>query len=240
MAAQEYLWQGKYRILSEVDPATYYPNGINSDLPSGSGISASCFRLYFPLSPGNYFFDDNDLPPVVAPRRYFEQEDITEDAAWSLYLIQSQLDECSLASFGGEPGFLVITGDFSPDMILNLDTGKMTGRTGEMDQYVSGLNIPPDYEIDEQNYATVGSASFFRNGVGFEIPIQFTARVFNKSNPDSFIDTSFQYGLSNNWSSDRDYLILNIKNQFFLNGATATNLEYLETQKTRGFFPGPP
>ena len=109
-----------------------------------------------------------------------------------------------------------------------------------MDQYVSGLNIPADYVIDEQNYATVGSASYFRNGVGFDIPIKLTARVFSKSDPSLFIDGSFEYKLRNNWSSDRDYLILNIKNQFFINGATATNLDYLEDKKAKGFFPGPP
>ena len=179
------------------------------------------------------------MPPVRPPRRYFEQEDITDDAAWALFLVKSANPVCNPATFE-DAGFLLITGDFSPDMVLNVDTGKMTGRTGEMDQYVSLLNIPPDFEIDEQNYATVGSAAYFRNGIGFEIPIRFTARVFNKTNPTQYIDASFQYGLSNNWSSDRDYLILNIKNQFYINGATATNLEYLEYRKSEGFFPGPP
>ena len=238
--AQEYLWQGKYRTLSDVDPVTYYPKGPNIGVPLTSGISGECVRLDFPPAPTTYFFSGSDFPPIVATRTYFEQEDITDDPVWSLYLVQNTLGTCVGSATIADPGFLVITGDFSPDMVLNLDTGKMTGRTGEMDQYVSGLNIPPDYEIDEQNYATVGSASYFRNGVGFPIPIRFTARVFSKSNPSVYIDGSFEYRLSNNWSSDRDYLILNIKNQFFVDGATATNLEYLEAQKAKGFFPGPP
>lgn len=239
--ATEYLWQGKYRILSEVDPATYYPNGTDIGVPSGNGVSGECFRLDFPLSPSTYFYSGSDFPTITPRRKYFEQEDISDDPVWGLYLVYntSPYVYCTGATFA-DPGFLMITGDFSPDMILNLDTGKLTGRTGEMDQYVSGLNLPPDYEIDEQNYGTVGSASYFRNGVGFDIPIRFTARVFSKSDPSVFVDGSFEYGLRNNWSSDRDYLILNIKNQFFVNGATATNLEYLEAQKAQGFFPGPP
>jgi len=239
MAAQEYLWQGKYRVLSEVDPSVYYPNGTDVGVASGSGISADCFRLNFPIAPTTYFYGGNDFPPVRPTRVYFEQEDITDDPNWGLFLVQSVSSTCVGATFG-DAGFLVVTGDFSPDMVLNLDTGKMTGRTGEMDQYVSSLNIPPDFEIDEQNYGTIGSAAYFRNGVGFGIPVRITARVFDKSNPSRYIDGSFEYSLNNNWSSDRDYLILNIKNQFYVNGATATNLQYLEAQKAKGFFPGPP
>lgn len=237
--SQEYLWLGKYRVISDVDPSTYYPNGTEISTPPGYGLSADCFRLHFPIAPTSYFYGGSDFPPVRPPRRYFEQEDITDDPDWALFLVKSISTTC-VSSVFGDAGFLVITGDFSPDMVLNVDTGKMIGRTGEMDQYVSSLNIPPDFEIDEQNYATVGSASYFRNGVGFEIPIRFTARVFKKADPTTYIDASFQYGLSNNWSSDRDYLILNIKNQFYVSGATATNLEYLEAQKAKGFFPGPP
>jgi hypothetical protein len=237
--AQEYLWLGKYRTLSEVNPATYYPNGTNVGVPSGNGVSGECFRLHFPLSATTYFYGGFDSPPIQPLRKYFEQEDITDDPVWSLKLIYNTVGTCAGATFS-DPGFLMITGDFSPDMVLNLDTGKLTGRTGEMDQYVSGLKLPPDYVVDEQNYATVGSASYFRNGVGFDIPIRFTARVFSKSNPNIYVDGSFEYGLRNNWSSDRDYLILNIKNQFFVDGVTATNLEYLEAQKAKGFFPGPP
>jgi hypothetical protein len=237
--AQEYLWQGKYRTLSEVNPSTYYPNGMNVSVPSGSGLSADCFRLHFPIAPSSYFYGGSDFPPVKPPRIYFEQEDITDDSNWGLFLIKSISLTCLPETFG-DPGFLMVTGDFSPDMVLNLDTGKFIGRTGEMDQYVSSLNIPPDFEIDEQNYATIGSASYFRNGVGFRIPINFTARVFDKSDPNVYIDGSFNYSLSNNWSSDRDYLVLNIKNQFYVDGATATNLQYLEAQKAKGFFPGPP
>jgi hypothetical protein len=238
---REYLWQGKYRTISEFDPALYYPNGIDTGTgySSGYGVNEECYRLEFPLSPSRYFNNGSDFPRIVSPRVYFEQEDITDDPVWSFYLAKSNNVLCTGLTFS-DPGFLIITGDFSPDMALDLDSGKLIGRTAEMDQYVSSLNIPADYRIDEQNYATVGSASYFRNGVGFGIPIRFTARVFSKSNPNIYIDKSFEYTLSNNWSSDRDYLILNLNNQFYVNGATATNLEYLQAQKAKGYFPGPP
>jgi len=256
---QEYLWQGKYRTLSEVDPATYYPNGIDygygvegspvgaagygvsgpgpAPLPgvTGEGLTGECFRIDFPLSPSPYSFSSN--------KKYFEQEDITEDRFWSFYLGFNSI-------FGGvcigteevipDPGFLIISGDFSPDMILNLDTGKLIGRTGSMIQYVAGLNVPPDFQIDEQNYGTQGPSSYFRNGAGVDVKVRVAARVFSKSNPNIFADGQFQYNLRNNWSTDRDFLILNIKNQFFVDGQTASNIEYLEAQKAKGFFPGPP
>lgn len=238
--AQEYLWRGKYRILSEVDPATYYPNGTDVEPASGYPLLNDCFRLEFPISPSSYFYGGFDSPTVLPTRKYFEQEDITDDPVWAFSLVANIGNLLCVGVEFDNPGFLILSGDFSPDMVLNLDSGKLTGRTGEMDQYVSGLNIPADYVIDEQNYATIGSASYFRNGVGLDIPIKLTARVFSKSDPSLFIDGSFEYKLRNNWSSDRDYLILNIKNQFFINGATATNLDYLEDKKAKGFFPGPP
>jgi hypothetical protein len=239
--AKEYLWQGKYRTFSNVDPALYYPNGINPGVSSGYGFSQECFRFDFPLSPSTYYYSGTDFPRITPTRKYSEQEDISNDPVWGLYLVYNTNPSsgCSGASFS-DPGFLMITGDFSPDMILNLDTGKFIGRTGEMDQYVSSLKLPPDYKVDEQNYATVGSASYFRNGVGFDIPIRFTARVFSKSNPSIFIDKSFEYGLRNDWSSDRDSLILNLKNQFYVKGVTSTNLQYLLSEKEKGYFPGPP
>jgi formylglycine-generating enzyme required for sulfatase activity len=40
----------------------------------------------------------------------------------------------------------------------------------------------------------------------------------------------------NNWSSDRDEFILNIRNQFFIDGKPVTNEEYLTTMKGRGYF----
>lgn len=236
--AKEYLWKGKYRILSEEDPATYYPNGASINI---SSENESCYRLAFPPAPSNYFYNGSDFPSINPNRIYVEKEDITEDSAWQLLLVENSSAGCSGSSSPfGNAGYLIMGGDFSPDMVLNLDTGKLLGKTGEMDEFVSGINLPKDYQVDEQNYATVGTASYFRNGVGFLVPIRFTARVFNKANPNVYTDKTFEYKLSNNWSSDRDYLILNIKNQFFVNCVTGSNREYLDSQKARGFFPGPP
>lgn len=241
MPTGEYLWMGKYRVISEVDPAIYYPQGITtSDEEMGGGLSAQCIRLSFPIAKNNdYFNSGSDFGFGQVPI-YFEQQDITDDDNWKFEIkVNTLFAGCSAQSIS-DPGFLVITGDFSPEMVLNLDTGKLTGKIGDLDFYASALNIPPDYEIDEQNYATVGSASYFRNGVGFGIPVTVTVRAFDKSDPTIRIDKTFYYDLRNNWSSDRDTLILNIKNQFYVDGRPATNLEYLEAQKAKGYFPGPP
>lgn len=249
MPTGEYLWMGKYRVVSEADPLTYYPQGLTAANEEGSGLSASCQRLSFPIATNNEFFNGPGDYNFVQVPIYFEQQDITDDELWEFRLTNSLI---SLGGGGGfglggcsgstitDPGYLIITGDFAPEMVLDVDTGKLTGKTGELDFYASSLNIPSDYEVDEQNYATVGSASYFRNGVGFGIPVSVTVRGFSKSDPSIFIDKTFTYNLRNNWSSDRDSLILNIKNQFYVDGKPATNLEYLEAQKAKGYFPGPP
>jgi hypothetical protein len=244
----EYLWMGKYRVVSEVDPATYYPNGVTQSTEDQVPEGIPCIRLSFPIATNNTFFNTgNDLNFVQIPI-YFEQQDISDDVFWRFSVVPNSLfGGGGLGGIGGctgasisDPGFLIITGDFSPDMVLDVDTGKLLGKTGDLDFYASSLNIPPDYEIDEQNYGTVGSASYFRNGVGFGIPVSVTVRAFEKTDPSIHIDKTFTYTLRNNWSSDRDTLILNIKNQFYVDGKPATNLEYLEAQKAKGFFPGPP
>lgn len=246
MPTAEYRWMGKYRVISEVDPATYYPQGLTS-IGQESGLSAPCQRLSFPIASNNEFFNGPGDYNFVQVPIYFEQQDISDDSFWRFSLLANLAPTGVGVGAGGcsgdqitDPAFLIITGDFSPEMILDADSGKLLGKTGDLDFYASTLNIPPDYEIDEQNYATVGSASYFRNGVGFGIPVSITVRGFSKSNPSVYIDKEFTYNLRNNWSSDRDTLILNIKNQFFVDGKPATNLEYLEAQKAKGYFPGPP
>jgi hypothetical protein len=82
----------------------------------------------------------------------------------------------------------------------------------------------------------VGSASSFVNGIPATNIARFTIRAFNARDPRVFNDKEFTMTVTNNWSSDRDRLILNIDNQFFLDGNPVTNKEYLLKMKQRGYF----
>jgi hypothetical protein len=144
--------------------------------------------------------------------------------------------------------YMVVSGEFPPDLTLDMDTGVAYGFISEMDlpdnpgdpsnrdYFMERWRLPPDFRITEKNYATVGSASSFRNGRGAENIARFVIRAFNSRDPRVFTDKEFSISISNNWSSDRDRLIININNQFYVDGKSASNREYLKKMKQRGFF----
>jgi hypothetical protein len=145
--------------------------------------------------------------------------------------------------------YMVVGGEFPPDMVLNMDTGRAYGFISEMDlpdnpedspdkdYFLNAFRLPKDFQIDEENYATVGSAASFFNGRGGYANANFTIRAFNAKDPRVFSDKTFTLKVNNNWSSDRDRLVLNIKNRFYIDGKPATNKEYLMEMKKRGYFP---
>lgn len=144
--------------------------------------------------------------------------------------------------------YMVISGEFPPNLTLDMDTGIAYGFISEMDlpdnpedqttkdYFMERWRLPPDFKITEKNYATVGSASSFRSGRGAENIARFVIRAFNARDPRVFTDREFSMKISNNWSSDRDRLILNINNQFYLDGKPSTNKDYLKKMKERGFY----
>jgi hypothetical protein len=90
----------------------------------------------------------------------------------------------------------------------------------------------------EDNYAKSGAETLYADGFPIPQDVTFIARAFNASNPiEEYIDGRFTIQLSNNWSIDRDKFILNIRNQFFIDGKPVTNKEYLSVMKSRGYFP---
>lgn len=160
----------------------------------------------------------------------------------SLYGVVYGCNECC------DIKYMVVGGEFPPNLTLDMDTGVAYGFISEMDlpdnpedkntkdYFMERWRLPPDFKITEKNYATVGSASSFRVGRGAENVARFIIRAFNARDPRVFTDKEFSIGISNNWSSDRDRLILNINNQFYVDGKPATNKEYLNKMKERGFY----
>jgi len=144
--------------------------------------------------------------------------------------------------------YMIVGGEFPPDLTLDMETGVAYGFISEMDlpdnpgefptkdYFMERWRLPEGFKITENNYATVGSASSFRNGRGAENIARFIIRAFNARDPRVFTDREFSISISNNWSSDRDRLILNIDNQFYVNGEPASNRAYLKNMKDKGFY----
>lgn len=143
--------------------------------------------------------------------------------------------------------YMIISGEFPPDLTLDMETGEAYGLVSEMDlpddpedksgkdYFMERWRLPPNYKITEKNYATVGSASGFWNGRPASNTARFVIRAFNARDPRVFNDREFTMTITNNWSSDRDRLILNIDNQFFIDGKPTTNKDYLLKMKDRGY-----
>jgi hypothetical protein len=163
---------------------------------------------------------------------------------------------------GGQIKYAIIDGVFPPSLTLDIDTGIMFGEMDDLDTIYAEKygkpTLPPDKEENlkaaslfnynfgeqgpkrytEDNYGKSGSETLHADGFPTPQDVTFVARAFNASNPiGEYIDGRFTIQLSNNWSIDRDKFILNIRNQFFIDGKPVTNKEYLSVMKSRGYFP---
>lgn len=163
---------------------------------------------------------------------------------------------------GGSIKYAVIDGIFAPSLSLDIDTGVIFGKIDDMETIFAGefggLTAEQDRSQDleaastynynfgeqgpkrytESNYGQAGSAALHAGGFPIPKDMTFIVRAFDATDPlNDYIDGRFTIALSNNWSSDRDAFILNIRNQFFVDGKPVTNKEYLSVMKSRGYFP---
>lgn len=164
---------------------------------------------------------------------------------------------------GGNLKYAIIGGVFPQSLTLNIDTGYLFGKIDDLDDIFpdslgatspeSVVERPTDIEardtfgfnfgeqsppkFTENNYGVRGSAALHDGGFPTPKGVVFIARAFDPSLTSRYIDGEFTIDLSNNWSSDRDAFILNIRNQMFVDGKPVTNKEYLATMKSRGYFP---
>ena len=143
--------------------------------------------------------------------------------------------EATLADY-----YEVVDGFLPWGLSMDSSTGQITGTPTELDDYWPPYRPGPDFKFDEQNYATVGSAAQFSGQRAIETNITFTVRASDTTGIYNFEfdDREFYFGITNNWSSDRDNFILKLDNQFYLEGKPVSNEEYLFGMKDNGFFPG--
>ena len=162
----------------------------------------------------------------------------------------------------GQIKYAIVGGRFPSQLTLNIDTGRLYGRMNDLDEILADEygDIPSDIPEDnsaleaasvfgfdygnqgsrrytEDNYGTFGSTKAHSKGFGKASDVKFIARAFDATAPTTrYIDGEFVFKVQSNWSSDRDGFILNIRNQFFVDGKPVTNDKYLSTMKERGFF----
>jgi hypothetical protein len=143
-----------------------------------------------------------------------------------------------VAVFGegaGAPDYF-LTVDSTLPSGLSLGTGGiLSGTVLDMDLFVPEFEKPTGFKFDEQNYASYGSA---KHGTKlFNFSIDAVAADGPTAGSGGTATQVHSITISNNWSSDRDELIRQIDNDFFIDNVKVTNEEYLTTMKSRGYFP---
>lgn len=201
--------------------------------------------------------------PIYEQQRFLADGEVAGECSITIRLRATYVSQRgSPPTTGGPLKFAIVSGVFPSGLTLNIDTGTIFGRMDELDDvFPEEFGLPPDglpedpraeeakatfgfdygeqgpKRFTEQNYAQRGSASLYEGGFGIDKDIVFTARAFDSISPASrYIDGVFTIKTLNNWSSDRDRFILNIRNQFFVDCQPVTNREYLDTMKERGYF----
>lgn len=135
------------------------------------------------------------------------------------------------------PYVMVVGGEFPPDLVVNMETGQVSGIMSDMDLFVEQFKLPPGFKFNESNYATKGSAGAYRNGLGTVVTASFVLRAFDPGYTGWYADTVYNFRVSNWWSSDRDRFILDITGPFAIDGEVITdNAEYLRRMKQKGFW----
>jgi hypothetical protein len=207
--------------------------------------------------------DRSPITPIYEQLRFLDEGE-AESCAITVFLKAAWARRVSglIFSSGGDIKYAIVGGRFPPSLTLNIDTGRIYGRMNDLDEILAEEfgDIPSDIPEDnsaleaasvfgfdygtqsprrftESNYGTFGSARAHAKGFGRSSDVTFTARAFDASAPtERYIDGRFVFEVQSNWSSDRDGFILNIRNQFFVDGKPVTNEKYLSTMKARGYF----
>lgn len=128
--------------------------------------------------------------------------------------------------------YKLMGGEWPPGLTLNEDTGQIYGTIDDNSVSAPGsVDVPPQgFQYNESNYLQHHTSG---------VALKFTIRAYNPLLPSIYSDNDITMYVRTNWSSKRDELLLNIKNQFYVDGAPTENESYLNTQKSRGYFPGP-
>jgi hypothetical protein len=209
---------------------TYYPNGFGILF----GGASACSFVWMPDD-----IEINRFNEIYEMQRLCECGSLAVRANYRVRTSANQPDQdpdqdqdtffCSYDPIGPIK-YAVVAGEFPPSLYLNIDTGNICGIVDNL------MDIAPerfggiDFKFNETNYL---------QGAKPGGEIYYTIRAFDSGNTAAYSDKNFTLYVQTNWSSRRDKFILNIENQFYLNGYPVTNREYINGMKDKGFYPGP-
>ena len=148
-------------------------------------------------------------------------------------LIELSGHQCEATVTGEELGlaeFFLASESVLPSGLTLSTGGSISGTILDMDLFVPEFAKPAGFKFDEQNYASYGSAKEGTHTYTFVVDAIESGAGISAAQTHSIT-------ITNNWSSDRDQLIREIDNDFFIDGVKVTNEEYLTTMKSRGYFP---
>jgi len=127
--------------------------------------------------------------------------------------------------------YALLGGEFPPSLYLNIDTGKLCGFIDGIEKIApKRLSVPPNFRFNESNYL-----SFAVGGLA----ARFLVRAFDSGNTGHYDDRYLTMNIRTDWSARRDRFVLNIDNQFYIDGRPVSNKEYLLGMKRKGYYPGP-
>ena len=202
--------------------------------------------------------------PIYEQQKVLRPQDVTVECNTAIQLRAAYVSYVGAPpTTGGDLKYAIVSGVFPPSLTLDIDTGYLYGKIDDLDDIfpeefgiTNAEGIPDDpkdteaasnfgfnfgeqgpKKFTEDNYAVRGSASLYSGGFPVPKGIVFVARAFDSALTSKYIDGEFTIDTDNNWSSDRDAFILNIRNQMFIDGKPVTNKDYLATMKARGYFP---
>jgi len=148
--------------------------------------------------------------------------------------------------------YKVVKGDLPGGLILNVDTGLLSGDIVDMDTYWQESDPEVNWYVPDYNVVDVGSVN---SGALWEIvdgvrvsteqDHSFTIRAMEDPNltydfenpPYTYEDREFTVGVGNNWDIDAKNLILNLDTQFYIDGEPVTNQEYFDDLQDQGYWP---
>jgi hypothetical protein len=71
-------------------------------------------------------------------------------------------------------------------LISEMDLPDNPGDPTDKDYFLEAFRLPTDFQIDEENYGTIGSAATYLNGRSAYYTAAFTIRAFNARDPSVF------------------------------------------------------
>ena len=136
---------------------------------------------------------------------------------------------------GSGPIYYELISTKIPGLVIEEDTGILSGIISEMDDWVDEF-VEEIVPFTNENYATFGSAKLYDGANARVFRASFVVRAYQLFNPENYTDGEFYFKLRNNWSSDRNKFLSEYDTTFLIDGEPVSNSDYLRIMQERGYF----